>query len=89
MGRLKGKEILLVVGQRNYNEEEFQTLFETFEKEGASISIAAKKMEKALGRLNGYLTPDLTLSEVVPEEYDAVILVGGYGAQESLLVPWK
>jgi len=81
MGRLKGKEILLVVGQRNYNEEEFQTLFEFFGKEGANITITAKKMERALGRLNGYVTPDLAISEVVPDEYDAVILVGGYGAR--------
>lgn len=81
MARLKGKQILLIVGQKNYNEEEFQYLRETFERQGARVFVASNRMEKALGRLEGYVTPDLAIADIRPEDFEAVVLVGGYGAR--------
>ncbi len=84
MGQLSGKNILIVVGQTNYNEQEFNHLYQTLPEAGARVWVAAPRMEKALGRLEGYAVPDLTIEQARPEDYDAVVLVGGYGAFTDL-----
>ena len=84
MGKLEGKQILFVVGQKNYDEKEFNVLFTHLEAEGADVFIASPEMQKALGRLNGYVTPDLTIAEASAKDYDAIVLVGGYGARVYL-----
>ena len=84
MGQLENKQVAIVVGQKNYNTEEFEYLFETLENEGADISVASNTLEKALGRLEGYASPDCKIEDLSPEEFDGVILVGGYGARVYL-----
>lgn len=81
MGNLDKKQILLIVGQKNYSEEEFENLRTELEKEGAEVWVASNSLEKALGRLDGYVTPDLAIRDVNPEEYDALILTGGAAAR--------
>jgi len=80
MGRLSGKQILIIVGQKNYNEDEFNYLNDLFLREGAVVTVASQLLEKAMARLEGYTVPHLTIAEVDPASYDAVVLVGGYGA---------
>ncbi len=80
MARLSGKQILIVVGQKNYNEEEFAYLSEQFLKEGAIVMVAAPNLERALGRLEGYVIPHVTIAEANPDNFDAIVLIGGYGA---------
>ncbi len=84
MGRLSGKQILVVVGQKNYNDEEFNYLNELFLEEGASVSVAAPTQEKALGRLEGFVVPHLAIADAAAADYDAAVLIGGYGAFLSL-----
>lgn len=80
MSQLNGKHVLLVVGQRNYEDSEFEYLYQHFMESGAVVTVASQKTEKALGRLRGYTVPHLTLIEAKPENFDAVVLIGGYGA---------
>lgn len=84
MARLAGKQILLVVGQRNYNNQEFDYLNDFFAREGAVVSVASPKPEKAVGRLEGYVIPHLTIAEANAADYDAIVLIGGYGAYTYL-----
>jgi protease I len=81
MGRLIGRQLLIVVGQKNYNEEEFEKLRTKFEEEGATVYVSSNTLEKAIGRLKGYLVPDLAISDVNASDYDAIVLTGGYGAR--------
>ncbi len=81
MNRLEGKQILLIVGQKNYNEEEFDYLFNRLEGEGADVFVASNLLEQALGRLEGSVTPDEAIEEVDPAEYDALVFIGGYAAR--------
>ncbi|MFQ5584962.1 MAG: DJ-1/PfpI family protein [Calditrichia bacterium] len=84
MGNLDNKQILLIVGQKNYSEEELEYLRAELEKEGAEVWVASNSPEKALGRLDGYVTPDLTIGDANPEEYDVIILTGGAGGRVYL-----
>lgn len=84
MSVLDGKQIALVVGQKNYDEKEFRFLFEALEEQGADVVVASNSQEKALGRLEGYVTPDVRIADLDASEYDAIVLVGGYGARVYL-----
>ena len=84
MKRLENKKILVVVGQTNYDDEEFNALRDRLEAEGADVFVASNTMEKALGRLDGFVTPDLTIEEADVADFDALVLVGGYGARVHL-----
>lgn len=84
MANLNGKQVIIIVGQKNYNDEEFKYLFETLENAGADVSVASNTLEKALGRIDGYVAPDCKIEDVNSDEFDAVILVGGYGARVYL-----
>lgn len=84
MASLNGKQIVIIVGQKNYNDQEFNYLFERLESEGAEVCVASNTLEKALGRINGYVTPDCKIEDVDPREFAAVVLIGGYGARVYL-----
>ncbi len=84
MSLLDGKQIALVVGQKNYDEKEFRFLYDYLEEAGADVIVASNTAEKALGRLEGYVTPDTRIADLDPQEFDAIVLVGGYGARVYL-----
>ncbi len=84
MGRLENKKILIIVGQTNYDEEEFNPIRERLEEEGADVFIASNTYQKALGRLEGFVTPDMTIEEANGNDFDAIVLIGGYGARVHL-----
>lgn len=84
MGQLTGKKILMVVGEKNYNEQEFEHLHDLFQENGAVVEVASQGTAKALGRLGGYAVPHLAISEAKAQNYDAIVLIGGYGAYTSL-----
>ena len=84
MGRLSGKQVLMILGQKNYNEEEVNYLHDLFLQEGAVVSVCTPQPEKAVGRLEGYTVPHLTIAEADPTGYDGIVLIGGYGAYTDL-----
>ncbi len=84
MGQLSGKNILMVVGQKNYNEQEFNYLNEKLTEAGARVWVAAPRQEKALGRLEGYAVPDVTIEQAKASDYHATVIIGGYGAYVDL-----
>ena len=84
MARLDGKQIVIILGQKNYNDNEFNYLCEKLDQEVADVCIASNTMEKALGRIEGYVAPDCKIEDVNSDEFDAIILIGGYGARVYL-----
>lgn len=84
MASLDGKQVVIILGQKNYNDQEFDYLFERLESEGADVCVASNTLEKALGRISGYVAPDCKIEDVDPREFAAVVLIGGYGARVYL-----
>lgn len=84
MEKLSGKKILIVVGKRNYNEQEFEHLYHLFQEEGAIVEVASQQTDKIMGRLEGFVVPHLLIKDAKPQDYDAIVLIGGYGAYAFL-----
>lgn len=84
MEKLTGKKILIVVGKRNYNEQEFEHLYQLFQEQGAMVEVASQETGKIMGRLEGFIVPHLLIKDAKSQNYDAIVLIGGYGAYAFL-----
>ncbi|RLE48195.1 DJ-1 family protein [Candidatus Woesearchaeota archaeon] len=75
-------KILFIIAHRDYQDKEF--LDTKKELEGNTIEVASSEKTTAKGVLGGTYTPDLTTKEALEnvDEYDAMVLVGGGGAQQ-------
>jgi protease I len=82
--KLSGKRVLLVIAPEQFRDEELLKPKELFMKEGAEVAIAAKKLGEAKGMLGATAKPDLLLTDVKPENYDACVVVGGMGSPAHL-----
>lgn len=79
--RIEGKSVLMVIAQEQFRDEELSVPKEAFETAGARVTVAAPAKAPAKGMLGATVMPDLELAAVSVEEYDAVVFVGGVGAQ--------
>ena len=81
MGKLKGKRVLLVIAHEVFRDEEYQVPRRIFEAEGAKVAVASTDLSPAKGKLGLEVKPDILLEDVSPEDYDAVVFVGGAGCK--------
>ncbi len=79
---LQGKSILMIIAQQDFRDEEYQEPRQIFEARRATVSVASSSLEVAKGALGAQVKPDLLLNEVAVGNYDAIVFVGGPGAQE-------
>jgi len=79
---LAGKNILMIIASNNFRDEEYKHPREVFESEGAKVTVASSTKREVTGMLGMKVVPDILLSEVVIDNYDAVIFVGGTGSSE-------
>lgn len=73
-------KVLMIVAQEGYQDYEYSEPRKVFEKNGFEVQVASKEKKTATGKLGGSLQPDLALSEASPENYDAIVFVGGPGS---------
>ncbi|MFQ5443508.1 MAG: DJ-1/PfpI family protein [Nitrospinales bacterium] len=65
MGRLTGKNILIIIPKDYYNEDEFEIIHKKLKKEDATIKVASSKLKEAVGMKTGRLMPDLLIVDSV------------------------
>ena len=82
MGRLSGKNMLMIIPKDYYNEEELDIPYEIFKSEDANIIIASGKMKEAVGMKTGRRMPDRlivdTMEGIVGDSY----VTGGTGTRQ-------
>ena len=79
---IQGKSILMVIAAGKFRDEELFHTKEVIEQNGGKVTIASTTIEPVTGMLGGKAKPDILLSSADPSKYDAVIFVGGGGAQQ-------
>jgi len=81
MPDLSGKNVLMIVAPVNFRDEELLTPRKILEGAKANVTIASKGVKIARGMLGANVDVDIELSQVDVAEYDAVVFVGGTGAE--------
>lgn len=80
MPDLSRKSILMIISHQNFRDEEFKEPYNVLTNYGATVTVASTDVTPATGMLGASVEPDITLDQVVLEEYHAVIFVGGSGS---------
>jgi protease I len=76
-GKIQGKKVAIVVGQRYFKDEELNIPKALFEKEGASVTIVSSKLSVAEGDTGTKIQPDILIDNVDVANFDAIVFIGG------------
>jgi len=79
---MTNKKILMVIASKNFRDEEYQHPREIFEREGMKVLVASTTTNEVTGMLGLKVTPNILLNDVIVDDYDAIVFVGGSGATE-------
>ena len=77
-------KIVIIIAFKDFRDEEYFVPKRVFEESGFTVKTASNKKGLAFGADGGEATVDLSISEVNPSHYDAVIFVGGPGCLGNL-----
>ena len=75
------KNILIILSFKNFRDEELNIPVEYFEKQGFKVTLASNKSGKAKGMKGTEVEVYNTIDTLNPDDYDAIILVGGTGSE--------
>ncbi len=82
MGRLSGKNILIIIPKDYYNEEELEVPYELFKSEEANIIVASSKMKEAVGMKTGRRMPDRLIVDSMEGITGDSYVTGGTGTRQ-------
>ncbi|NQT46125.1 MAG: DJ-1/PfpI family protein [Candidatus Omnitrophica bacterium] len=80
--KLTGKDVLFVVARQDFRDEELFAPQEVLKAAGYTTHIASSKTGKLSGALGGSADAEMTIDQVNPLDYAAIIFVGGAGSKE-------
>lgn len=79
--RLKGKRVLMIIAGEGFNDVELFEPKKLLEGKGAIVELASSSSGPCKGLLGGKAIAGLSLKDIALERYDAVVFVGGFGAE--------
>jgi len=74
----------MIIAPRDFRDEEFREPKAILEENAVKVTVASTVAGVAKGMFGMQVTPHTTVNNVTPEDFDAVIVVGGSGSQTYL-----
>ncbi len=75
------KKVLMVIAPEKFRDEEYREPRRILEEKGCRVTVASRTTGPSTGMLGMVVRPDVALDAVKAAEFDAVIFVGGAGAE--------
>lgn len=79
---LNGKKVLMIIASDKFRDEEYHQPRQILERGGAEITVASSSLGLAKGMLGATARPDILLKDVIVDNYDAILFIGGSGSSE-------
>ena len=79
---MEERKILMVIAPQDFRDEEYFDTRGVLESHGFSVVTASRERGDIQGMLGGTAKAEIVLGRVNPEEYDAVIFIGGTGSSK-------
>lgn len=76
------KSVAMVIAENNFRDEEYQIPKEILEKAGVKVVTVSTTLNEITGKLGLKVTPDKLLENIDINHYNALIFVGGGGAEQ-------
>jgi len=81
--KLEGRKVLLIIASNNFRDEEYSVPRLALEQQGAKITVACSSLNESVGMLKQQkVKPDVLITKVKADSFDAVVFIGGVGAKE-------
>ncbi|MFO0980998.1 MAG: DJ-1/PfpI family protein [Planctomycetota bacterium] len=84
MASTVSRKVLMVIAPSDFRDEELAEPKAVLEKSGVKVDVASPQSGEARGMLGARVKPDKQLQACQPEDYDAVVVVGGMGSPAFL-----
>jgi protease I len=83
-GKLKGKKIVMIIAQRQFEGTEFKEPKDILEREGAKIIVACSTLSEAtsMGFYSLIIKPNILINDIKVRDFDAIVFIGGFGCAE-------
>ncbi len=72
----------MVIAERVFRDEEYQTPKAILEAAGIRVTTASTTTQTAVGKLGLEVKPDMLVADIDAEDFDALVFVGGGGAEQ-------
>jgi protease I len=82
LGEARDMNVVMIIAPSNFRDEELFETKKVLEGEGVDVSIASSSLAEARGMLGGTAKPDILVTDIQVPDYDAVVFVGGSGAEK-------
>lgn len=76
------KSILLILPSKDFNEEEFLTVKNSFEKKGLKIFIASQTSALCMGKSGLKVKSDINFFNIHESNFAAIVFIGGAGVKD-------
>jgi protease I len=73
--------VLIVLANKDFRDEEFNTPETVFRENGIGIKVAAGEPDDCVGVGGTTIAPDYTFDQINPDQFDAIVYVGGIGVE--------
>jgi len=80
-------KVVIIVPQQDFNDKEFSTTKSVLEESGIEIDITSITRQECVGMYGLKVTPNKIVGDIVTEDYDALIIIGGSGSLKLLEYP--
>lgn len=79
---LEGKRVVMIIAEKDFRDEELLEPEDMLTEQGAIVTVASTTRDVVRGMQGAEVYPDMLVSEVKPEDWHAVVFVGGVGASQ-------
>lgn len=76
------KTVVLVIAEKNFRDEEYSQPKEVLTKAGVKVMTASTTTDNVKGKLGLTVRPDILLEKINIDHLDALIFIGGGGAEQ-------
>ncbi len=75
------RSVLIVIAHKDFRDEEFKEPYELLKNAGMNVTIASTDTTPANGMFGMNVKPEMLVESVSPNDFDALVLVGGSGCR--------
>jgi protease I len=76
------KKAIMIIAADGFRDEELLQPKEILEGNGVKVEVASTALGEARGTMGARINPGVLISQVRPEDFDALVFVGGRGASQ-------
>lgn len=78
------KKAVFIIAQKDFHDIEYSVPKKILDQRNIITKTAAKLKKPAEGKLGATVNPDLAIENINPNDFDAIVLIGGRGACDYL-----